>query len=83
METKDVIYELRTGKGLSQEELARDSHQEMSAAKQQLEALNDVTLRTRDELERLRRETVKHVQSILVAYQESIQSIAPLLDKKA
>ncbi|HNX46243.1 MAG: hypothetical protein VB029_05210 [Anaerolineaceae bacterium] len=68
---------------LSQEELARDSHQEMSAAKQQLEALNDVTLRTRDELERLRRETVKHVQSILVAYQESIQSIAPLLDKKA
>jgi len=68
---------------LSQEELARDSHQEMSAAKQQLEALNDVTLRTRDELERLHRETVKHVQSILVAYQESIQSIAPLLDKKA
>jgi len=36
----------------------------------------------RDQLEILSRSTLRHVQSILMAYQNSLQEIAPSLDKK-
>ena len=48
----------------------------------QLQEIDDLTALMRDELDALSRETVRHVQTILLAYQESIQNIAPLMEKK-
>ncbi len=67
---------------LGQEEASRDINQQLEETHRQLEDLSDITQITRDELDRLTKETVKHVQSVLMAYQESIQAIAPLIDKK-
>ncbi|MEA4812577.1 MAG: hypothetical protein VB108_08415 [Anaerolineaceae bacterium] len=67
---------------LGQEEASREINQQLENAQQQLQSLGDTTQLTRDELERLTKETVKHIQVLLMAYQESIQSVAPLLDKK-
>jgi len=67
---------------LGQEEASRDINQQLEETHRQLQELGDMTQITRDELERLTKETVKHVQSVLMAYQESIQAVAPLLDKK-
>jgi len=67
---------------LGQEEASRDINQKLEETHRQLQDLGDTTQITRDELERLTKETVKHVQNILMAYQESIQAVAPLVDKK-
>ncbi len=67
---------------LGQEEASREINQELEETHRQLQELGDITQITRDELDRLTKETVKHVQSILMAYQESIQAVAPLMDKK-
>jgi len=67
---------------LGQEEASREINQQLEETHRQLQDLGDMTQITRDELERLTKETVKHVQSVLMAYQESIQAVAPLLDKK-
>lgn len=68
---------------LTQEEQSRESGQLLSRLQTELKDLDDLTAQTRDELDRLRKETVHHVQAILMAYQESIQNLAPLIDKKA
>ena len=67
---------------LSEEEVSRNINQELEATKTQVQDLQDLSQLTRDELDRLTKETVKHIQSVLMSYQESIQSLAPLLDKK-
>lgn len=67
---------------LTQEEQTRTVNQELTNTTNQIQAMNDQLLQTRDELDRLSRETVKHIQSVLMTYQESIQTVAPLLDKK-
>ena len=48
-----------------------------------IEALTDNTANLQEELNRLANETFQHVQLVLTAYQESIQSLAPLAEKKA
>ena len=68
---------------LTQEEQTRTVNQELTNTTNQIQVMNDQLLQTRDELDRLSRETVKHIQSVLMTYQESIQTVAPLLDKKA
>jgi len=45
--------------------------------------VKDASVRTRDDLEKLTRETFRYIQAVLGAYQESIQSFAPLAEKKA
>lgn len=67
---------------LGQEESSREINQQLEETKNQIVELGDITQTTSDELERLTKETVKHIQSVLMAYQESIQSVAPLIDKK-
>ena len=66
---------------LAQEEQDRDSSQQFTDLTRQLQELDDLTALMRDDLDNLSRETVRHVQTVLVAFQESIQSIAPLVDK--
>lgn len=68
---------------LNQEEQSRDTSSQIANAKATLQELQDLSEQTRDDLDRLTRETVKHVQSILMSYQESIQSVVALIDKKA
>ncbi|MFZ3151415.1 MAG: hypothetical protein WA116_07005 [Anaerolineaceae bacterium] len=68
---------------LSQEEQLHAINQQVSSTAAQIEALDDITVKTQDDVDRLSRETIKHVQSILQAYQDSIQSIAPLAERKA
>ncbi|NLC30225.1 MAG: hypothetical protein GX773_07175 [Chloroflexi bacterium] len=68
---------------LAQEEQNREDTQKFSELTRQLQELDDLTSSMKDDLNNLSRETVRHVQTILVAFQESIQSIAPLVDKKA
>jgi chromosome segregation ATPase len=68
---------------LSQEEQSRDTSSQIANATATLQELQDLSEQTRDDLDRLTRETVKHVQSILMSYQESIQSVVALIDKKA
>lgn len=68
---------------LGQEEASRDINQQLEETHRQLQDLGDITQITRDELERLTKETVKHIQTVLMAYQESIQAVAPLANKKA
>ncbi|MFZ3071511.1 MAG: hypothetical protein WA110_10380 [Anaerolineaceae bacterium] len=68
---------------LGQEEQLRTINQQLTGTNDQIESLNDITVKTQDEVDRLTRETVRHVQAILMAYQDSIQSIAQLAEKKA
>ncbi len=67
---------------LAQEEQNRVSSQQFTDVAKQLDELENVTALLGDELNNLSRETVRHVQKVLLAFQESIQSIAPLTDKK-
>jgi len=68
---------------LGQEEQLRAINQQLSSAHEELEKLKDSSVKTQDELDKLTRETFRSIQSILGAYQESIQSFAPLAEKKA
>ncbi|MEL7636905.1 MAG: hypothetical protein AAGU03_04020 [Anaerolineaceae bacterium] len=68
---------------LAHEEQTRETTQQFSNLTKQLQEMDDLTALMRDDLDNLSREIVRHVQTILVAFQESIQNIAPLLDKKA
>ena len=68
---------------LSQEEQSRETAAQITSSTSTLQELQDLSEKTRDDLDRLTRETVKHVQTILMSYQESIQSVAALIDKKA
>ena len=68
---------------LSQEEQARNTVSKLTEVAASLQELQNLSEQTRDDLDRLVRETVKHIQAILFGYQDSIQSIAPLIDKKA
>lgn len=68
---------------LTQEEQTRETTQEFAELTKQLQELDDLTALMRDDLDRLSRETVRHIQTVLVAFQESIQNIAPLMDNKA
>jgi len=67
---------------LSQEEQDRESTQQVKELTAHLQEIDDMTSNLRDQLENLSKSTVRHVQSILMAYQDSIQDIAPTLDKK-
>jgi len=67
---------------LAQEEQNRETTQQYTELTQQLHEIDDLTALMRDELDALSRETLRHVQTILLAYQESIQNIAPLLENK-
>ena len=68
---------------LSNEEQSRETAAQITSSASTLQELQDLSERTRDDLDRLTRETVKHIQTILMSYQESIQSVAALVDKKA
>ncbi len=68
---------------LSEEEKNREINQQLNSASEQLETLNSLTLQAREDLDHLARETVRHVQAILLAYQDSIQNLVPFVDKKA
>ena len=65
---------------LAQEEETRETTQQYAGFTRQLQEIDDLTAMLRDELDALSRETVRHIQTVLVAYQESIQNIAPLVD---
>ncbi len=67
---------------LSQEEQSRENTQQFKDLTAQLQEVDDLTSSIRDQLDTLSRSTLRHVQSILMAYQNSIQEIAPSLDKK-
>ncbi len=67
---------------LAQEEQNRETTQQYAEFTKQLQEVDDLTSMMHDELDVLRRETVRHIQTVLVAYQESIQNAAPLLEKK-
>ena len=68
---------------LAQEEQNRETTQQFADLLRQLQEMDDLTALMRDDLDNLSRETVRHVQTVLLAFQESIQNIAPILDKKA
>lgn len=68
---------------LGQEEQLRIINQQLTAAREDLETVKDASVRTRDDLEKLTCETFRYIQAVLGAYQESIQSFAPLAEKKA
>lgn len=68
---------------LAQEEQTRETTQKFAELTKQLQELDDLTTLMRDDLDAVSRETVRHIQTILLAFQESIQNIAPLTDKKA
>ena len=67
---------------LSQEEQTRENVQQFKDITARLQELDDLSSSLRDQLETLSRSTTSHLRSILVAYQDSIQEISPLLDKK-
>ncbi len=67
---------------LSQEEQSRENSQQFKDLTNQLQELDDLTSSLRDQLDTLSRSTLRHVQSILMAYQNSIQEVAPSLEKK-
>ena len=67
---------------LSQEEQSRENSQQFKDLTAQLQEIDDLTSTLRDQLDTLSRSTLRHVQSILMAYQNSIQEIAPSLEKK-
>ena len=68
---------------LAQEEQTRETTQKFAELTKQLQELDDLTTLMRDDLDTVSRETVRHIQTVLLAFQESIQNIAPLTDKKA
>jgi chromosome segregation ATPase len=68
---------------LTYEEQNREGNQEIVELNRQIEELKDLSIRNQDAVEVLQRETVRHVQAILRAYQDSIQNVATLLDNKA
>lgn len=68
---------------LAQEEQNRETSQQFADLLRQLQELDDLTASMRDDFDNLSREALRHIQNILLAYQESIQNIAPILDKKA
>ena len=68
---------------LAQEEQTRSINQQITQAQEEIEALTDNTANLQEELNRLANETFQHVQLVLTACQESIQSLAPLAEKKA
>ena len=68
---------------LAQEEQTRETTQRFAELTKQLQELDDLTTLMRDDLDTVSRETVRHIQTVLLAFQESIQNIAPLTDKKA
>ncbi|MDD4042291.1 MAG: hypothetical protein PHR54_02190 [Anaerolineaceae bacterium] len=68
---------------LAQEEQSREITQQFGDLVKQLQELDDLTALMHDDLDNLSRETVRHVQTVLLAFQESIQNIAPLTDSKA
>ena len=63
---------------MAQEEQTRSFNQHITQAQEQIEALTDNTANLQEDLSRLANETFQHVQLVLTAYQESIQSLAPL-----
>lgn len=67
---------------LSQEEQSRENAQQFKDMSTQLQELDDLTSTLRDQIESLSKSTMRHVRSILLAYQDSIQEITPSLDKK-
>ena len=67
---------------LSQEEQSRENSQQFKDLSAQLQEMDDLTSTLRDQLDTLSRSTLRHVQSILMAYQNSIQEVAPSLEKK-
>jgi len=67
---------------LSQEEQSRENIQQFKDLTTQLQEVDNLTSSIRDQLDTLSRSTQRHVQSILMAYQNSIQEIVPSLDKK-
>ena len=68
---------------LGQEEQMRVLSQRLGSAQEELEALKDSSQKSRDDFDKLTRETYRYVQAILGAHQESIQNLAPLAEKKA
>lgn len=68
---------------LTYEEQNREGNQEIVELNRQIEEIKDLSIRNQDAVEVLQRETVRHVQAILRAYQDSIQNVATLLDNKA
>lgn len=67
---------------LTYEEQNREGNQEIVELNRQIEEIKDLSIRNQDAVEVLQRETVRHVQAILRAYQDSIQNVATLLDNK-
>ena len=67
---------------LGQEEQSRESTQQMNDLTAQLQEIDNMTSSLKDQLEALSKSTLRHIQFILKAYQDSIQEIAPTLDKK-
>lgn len=68
---------------LTYEEQSREGVQELAELNRQIEEIKDLVTRNQDALEAVNRETVRHVQTILRAYQDSIQNVATLMDNKS
>ena len=68
---------------LSQEEQSRENAQQFKDLTTQLQEVDNLTSSIRDQLDTFSRSVLRHVQSILMAYQNSIQEIAPSLEKKS
>ena len=67
---------------LSQEEQSRENAQQFKDLTTQLQEVDNLTSSIRDQLDTFSRSILRHVQSILMAYQNSIQEIAPSIEKK-
>ncbi len=67
---------------LSQEEQSRENAQQFKELTTQLQELDDLSSSLREQLDVLSKSTMRHVRSILMAYQDSIQEITPGFDKK-
>lgn len=68
---------------LTYEEQSREGSQDIVEINRQIEEIKDLVTRNQDALEAINRETVRHVQTILRAYQDTIQNVATLMDNKA
>ena len=67
---------------LSQEEQNRENVQQFKDLEAQLQEVDDLTSSIHDQLDVLSQNTLRHAQSILMAYQNSVQEMAPSLQKK-
>ena len=67
---------------LSQEEQNRENAQQLKDLAAQVLEVDDLTATLHDQLETLSRNTLLHIQSILMAYQSSIQDMAPIIETK-